>query len=106
MFCRFIYTHSIHEVLDLKHKKAAHEQKIFLDIFQPAHDRRLASIARKMKHKGLISKTFVRPNGLTHVVPNGSSEKIRIYDEEDLEVFCDGRSISEFDDSQLDLEEA
>ena len=96
----------LHEVLDLKFKKTAFEKKIFLDIFQPAHDRRLASIARKMKAKGLISKTFVRPNGLTHVVPNGSSEKVRIYDDEDLEAFCDGRGLAEFDVSQFNPEEA
>ena len=103
MFGRFIYTQTIHEVLDLKHKKAAHKKKIFLDIFQPAHDRRLASIARRMRYEGLISKTFVRPNGLTYVVPNESSEKIRIYDEDDLEAFCDDRSIAEFDVNQSDL---
>ena len=106
MFWRFIYTQMLHEVLDLKHKKKCHQKQIFLDIFQPAHDRRLASIARRMRNEGLISKTFVRPNGLTHVVPNGSSEKVRIYNEEDLEAFCDDRSVADFDLSQMDLDEA
>ena len=96
----------LHEVLDPHHKKKAHEKKTYLDIFQPAHDRRLASIARKMKSKGLISKTFVKPNGLTVVVPLQSTEKVRIYDTEDLEAYTDGRDISEFDVSEMNLEEA
>ena len=77
-----------------------------MNIFQPAHDRRLASIARRMKNEGLIDKTFVRPNGLTYVVPNGSMDKVSIYDIEDLEAFADGRDIDEFDVSRTDLEEA
>ena len=102
---RFIYTQSLHEVLSPQHKKTAWQKKIFLDIFQPAHDRKLASIARRMRHKGLIDKTFVKPNGLTYVVPKGSTEKVRIYDTEDLEQFADGRDISEFDVSHPDLED-
>ena len=105
-FERFIYTQMLHEVLDFKHKKTSFEKKIFLDIFQPAHDRKLASIARKMKNAGLIGKTFVRPNGLTMVVPKDSTERVRIYDIEDLEAFANGRDINEFDVSQTNLEEA
>ena len=104
-FPRFIYTQSLHEVLSPQHKKTAWQKKVFLDIFQPSHDRRLASMARNMKYKGLIEKTFVRPNGLTYVVPKGSTDKVRIYDTEDLEQFADGRDMDEFDVSYKDLEE-
>ena len=77
-----------------------------MNIFQPAHDRRLASIARRMKNEGLIDKTFVRPNGLTYVVPNGPTEKVPIYNTRDMEAFATGREIDEFDMYRTDLEEA
>ena len=96
----------LHEVLDPQHKKTAHQKKIYLDIFQPAHDRRLASIARKMWREGLIKNTFVKPNGLTVVVPLNSTEKVKIYDIEDLKAFANGRHIGEFDVSEMNLEEA
>ena len=62
-------------------------------------------MARNMKYKGLIEKTFFMPNGLTYVVPKGSTDKVRIYDTEDLEQFADGRDMNEFDVSYADLEE-
>ena len=58
---RFIYTQMLHEVMDPKHRNISYEKKIFLNIFQLAHDRRLASIARKMKNAGLIDETLIRP---------------------------------------------
>ena len=58
-----------------------------------------------MRYEGLIDKTFVRPNGLTYVVPKGSTAKVQIYDTDDLEQFADGRDINEFDVSYTDLEE-
>ena len=93
-------------MLSPKHKNAARQNQIFLNIYQPAHDRRLASIARKMRNEGLIYDTYVRPNGLTTVVPNGSKKKVRIYDDEDLETFSRGRNIEEFDVSTTNLEDA
>ena len=102
---RFIYTLSLHEVLSLQFKKAANEKKIFLDIFQPAHDRRLAFIARRMRSEGLITNTFVKPNGFTYVIPKGSTNKVKIYDIDDLAQFADGRDVNEFDESYTDLEE-
>ena len=77
-----------------------------MDVFQPAHDRRLASIARRMKVEGLIHDSFVRPNGLTIIVTKETRGKVRIYDEEDLKLYLDGRALSEFDVSKLSLEEA
>ena len=44
-------------------------------------------------------------NGLTYVVPKGSTDKVRIYDTDDLEQFADGRDMNEFDVSYADLEE-
>ena len=96
----------LHEVLSPQHIKTSHKKKIFLNIFQPSHDRRLASIARRMRNEELIAKTFVKPNGLTVVVPLESTEKVRIYDIEDLEVFANGRDINEFDVSKTYLEDA
>ena len=94
----------LHSVLSPQHIKTCREKKVFLNIFQPAHDRRLASIARRMRFEKLIAKTFVKANGLTVVVPLKSTEKVFIYDIEDLEVFATakGRDINEFDVSMYE----
>ena len=93
-------------MLSLKHKREAHKKQIFLNIFQPAHDRKLASIARRLRTEGLIADTFVKPNGFTIVVANDSMEKVRIYDDKDLEAFAHGRNLDEFDISTTSLKEA
>ena len=41
--------------------------------------------------------------GLTMVVPRDYTERVRIYDIEDLEAFANGRNIVEFDVSQTNL---
>ena len=98
----------LHDVLSPQNYRKSLEKKIFLNIFQPTHDRRLASIARRMRYEQVIAKTFVKANGLTVVVPLESSEKVFIHDIEDLEVFATakGRDINEFDVSTTNLEDA
>ena len=104
-FYRFIYTKTLSDVLSPAHYKSAHEKSIFLNKFQPAHDLRLRTIARKMRNEGLISKTFAKMNGLTVVVPNGSTQKVRIYDEDDLVQFAGGRNLSDFYTDQSNFED-
>ena len=49
-----------------------------------------------MKSEGLIRDTFVNMRCLTVVVPNGSGNKIMIYNASDLVQFAGGRNITEF----------
>ena len=56
-------------------------------------------MARRMREEGLISQAFVKNNALTYVRPNGSRQKIPIYEEGDLKKFAGGRNMSEFDNT-------
>ena len=84
------------KVLDPKHRRKSHQTGIYLNIFQPSHDRQLAMMCRNMKAEGLIKDTFVNMRCLTVVVPNGSGNKVMIYNASDLVQFAGGRNIAEF----------
>ena len=56
-------------------------------------------MARRMREEGLISQAFVKNNALTYVRPNGSSQKIPIYEEGDLQKYAGGRNLKEFDNT-------
>ena len=86
------------ELLNPKHRKNAHEKGIYLNIYQPAHDLKLATIARKMRNAQIFDDTFVTMSGLTIVVTKGQNEKVGIYNLKDLEPYAaaQGKSMSEF----------
>ena len=86
------------ELLDPKHRKNAREKGIYLNIYQPAHDLKLAAIARKMRNAGIFYDTFSSMSGLTVVVTKGEKKKVGIYNLEDLKPYAaaEGKSMSEF----------
>ena len=95
-----MYSRHMSEILNPKYRKNACLKGIFLNIFQPAHDRQLARMARRMKRAGLIQDTYVNLSGLTIVRTKGKNEKVEIYKREDLKqvAAAEGRNLSEFDD--------
>ena len=84
------------KVLDPKYRRKSHLTGIYLNIFQPSHDRQLAKMCRNMKAEGLIKDTFVNMKCLTVVVPNSSGKKVMIYNVSDLVQFSGGRELAEF----------
>ena len=97
-FSRFVYTETLRNVLKKKNRKELKDEIIFLNVFQPAHDRRLSRIARNMRHLGVIYNTFVNVTTcLTMVVAVENGPAYPIYSDSDLDYFSDGREIAEFE---------
>ena len=84
-----------------------HVTGIYLNIFQPSHDRHLSGIARGMRRAGLLYSAHVNTQSLTIVQTQKGATKHPIYNVEDLEPFLGGREISEFEftDSQVSLQD-
>ena len=93
------------EILHPKHRKNAHLKGIYLNIFQPFHDRKIGIIARRMKKAGLLHDSFSTLSGLTVAVSLEKREKFAINDLKDLERFAEakGRTMSEFDFGMEDV---
>ena len=88
------------EVLHPKHRHNAHLTGIYLNIFQPSHDRQLASMAKKMRSAGLMTDTFVNMKSVTVIVTNDANEKVPILNVSDLEPYAERRELGELDVSQ------
>ena len=92
-----MYTETLRNVLKKQNRKKLTDEIIFLNVFQPAHDRRLSRIARNMRHLGVIYNTFVNVTTcLTMVVAEENGRAYPIYCDSDLAHFSDGREIAEF----------
>jgi len=105
IYVEFMYSQVMSQILHPKHIKNAHLKGIFLNIFQPAHDRHLGRMARRMKKAELIHDTYSNLSRLTIVLTKGKKEKVEIRSREDLETFAEakGRRLSEFDDDDVKI---
>ena len=98
-----MYTEILKKVMKKKNWKNLEGEVIFLNVFQPAHDRRLSRIARNMRDAGVISNTFVNVTTcLTMVVAEENGRAFPIYCDSDLNQFSDGREILEFENKISD----
>ena len=88
------------EVLHPRHRKNSHSEGIYLNIFQPSHDRHLGRMARRMRDEKLIEDTFPNLSGLNIVLTKGKRERVEIRTRGDLEPFAtaNGRKLADFED--------